>query len=259
MEVKASRMIQVLKEPESLIVIVGIIASAILAYSGIRSNNTQQALTAILAILGALALSQILADYHAVGRDKQIEEILTIVQKAGASASPPLRSRTELPPLSIQAANAKDILIIGQSLGVALRQIEFFEERLQEGASIRLVMVDANNEAVIKAIGSFQETLVPDIQTSMEIVKHIAKAAKSEDQLEIRFIDFVPTLSLAAVDSHLLTGHIVVELVPYQISSSARPHLLCRASETPWFAYFRDVAERIWKSSSSPTGPDRAA
>jgi len=51
MESRLNKILQVLKEPESLIVIIGIIVAAVLAYSGIRNNDIQQALAAILSIL----------------------------------------------------------------------------------------------------------------------------------------------------------------------------------------------------------------
>jgi hypothetical protein len=250
MNSRTSRIFQVLKEPESLIVIIGIVVAGILAYFGIRDAKPEQVSQAILSILGGLAVARIIADYHAVERDKQLAEALSLLQKVGVSAGPSLRLRTELRPLGSRARNARDILIVGRTLGMVLSEIGFLQERLRNGATIRLVMLDPSNEAVIKAIRTFRETLVPDLQTSMEAVKLITKAAQRDEQLKVRFIDFVPTLSLAAIDSQLPDGHIVVELVPYQISTGSRPHLLYKAGENPvWFNYFRDIAEEIWRDA----------
>jgi len=79
---RIKQMFQVLKEPENLIVTMGVLVSASLAYLGIRNNDIQQALTAILAILGALAIAQIVAGYAAVKRDKQVGTILSLLRKS---------------------------------------------------------------------------------------------------------------------------------------------------------------------------------
>jgi hypothetical protein len=255
MDSRISRVLQVLKEPENLIIIVGVIVAAILGYLGIRNSSDQQTWAAIIAVLGALAIAQILANHSAVQRDKKVESLSSVLQKIGPSTSPPVRPRTELPPLPTRAQNAKDILIIGRSLAIVLRYTEFLRERLRDGAAIRLVMVDPNNDAVCKAMSPLLETsgegFIADVQSSMGLVKRIAEAAQRTEQLEVRLTDFVPTLSLVAINSQLLTGHIVVELLPYQVSPLSRPHLLFKASETPsWFAYFRDVAECIWRDAS---------
>jgi hypothetical protein len=79
---RIKQMFEVLKEPENLIVTMGVLVSASLAYLGIRNNDIQQALTAILAILGALAIAQIVAGYATVKRDKQVGTILSLLQKS---------------------------------------------------------------------------------------------------------------------------------------------------------------------------------
>jgi hypothetical protein len=246
--------LQALKEPEIMIPIVGVVVSIILAYSGIRNNDIQQTLAAILSILGALAITQIIANYEDVKRNKQIETVLSILQKVSMSASTPLRLRTELEPIPTRAQNAKDILIIGRTLAISLRYTEFFEQRLRDGATIRLAMVDPNNESVCNAISPLlemsPEAFLSDIRTSIGLINRLARATQGDGKLELRFIEFVPTLSLMVVDPQLPTGHIVVELLPYQVDAPSRPHLIFKASENPyWFAYFREVAEHIWRDA----------
>jgi len=82
MSKRIKRIVQVLKEPENLIVIVGVLVSIVLAYYGIQHNSVQQAVTAILAILGSLAVAQIIAGYAAAKRDKQVEEILSLLKES---------------------------------------------------------------------------------------------------------------------------------------------------------------------------------
>lgn len=254
MENRLNKVLQVLKEPESLIVIIGIIVAAVLAYSGIRNNDIQQALAAILSILGALAVAQLVTGYDVLKRDRQIEATLSALQKQVVLGNVPLRVRTELQPIPIRAKNAKNILIIGRSLATVLRYTEFFQERLRDGTTIRVAIIDPNNKAVCTALSPLLEMSLEgsagDLQSSLGLLKRVTQGEQTRGKLEIRVIEFVPTLSLAAVDTQLSTGHIVVELLPYQVSPPSRPHLIFRANDNPsWFVYFRDVAERIWRDA----------
>jgi hypothetical protein len=251
---RTSKVLQSLKEPENMILIVGVVVSIILAYSGIRNNDIPQTLAAILSILGALAIAQLITSYEDVKRNKQIETVLSILQKVSMSASTPLRLRTELQPLPTRAQNAKDILIIGRTLAIVLRYTEFFEQRLRDGATIRLAMVDPNNESVCNAMSPLLEMspegFLSDIRSSLGLINRLARATQGGGKLEVRFIEFVPTLSLVVVDPQLPTGHIVVELLPYQVDPPSRPHLIFKASENHyWFVYFREVAEHIWQDA----------
>lgn len=246
---------QALKEPENLILIVGIIVAAILAYIGIRNNDIQQALNAILAVLGSLAVAQVIVGYETVRRDKQVETILALLQKSSHADSPYLRPRQELAPLPTRCPNAKQLLLIGHSLAFEVRYTEYFNQRLLDGATLRFVVMNPQNNFIIKAVLPLIETaedgMVADIQTSLAFLKGIRKNASDKRQLEVRVIDHVPPLSFAMADGYLETGHIIVQLFPYRSSSAMRPHLLLTPTETPrWYVYFRDICESIWREAS---------
>lgn len=87
-----------------------------------------------------------------------------------------------------------------------LRYTEFFEKRLQDGSTVRLAMVDSNNEAVCKAMSPLLKTslegFVSDLHSSPGLVNRLNQATHGVGKLEIRFIEFVPTLSLVVVDAN---------------------------------------------------------
>lgn len=244
-------MLRPYKKPENLILAVGIITAAILAYAGIRNNDIQQALNAILAVLSSLAIAQIIVGYEKVKRDKQVETILTCVQALSRTDSPYLRAREELVPLPDRSPDAKQILLIGPSLAFAVRYTEYFKERLLDGATLRFVVMNPDNSVIIKALVPLLEVaendMVADIQTSLAFLRGIRKSVPRAKHIEVRGVDHVPPLSFAMVDGYHPTGHIVVQLFPYKSSSATRPHLLLMPGETQhWYTYFRDVCENIW-------------
>jgi len=147
------------------------------------------------------------------------------------------------------------MLFIGRSLAIVLRYTEFLKQRLRDGARIRLVIVNPDNDAVVKALTPLLETsrngFIADVRSSMGLVKRIAEAAPGNEQLQLRYIEYVPTLSFAMIDGGLPTGQIVVELVPYQVGPTSRPHFLLTAKDTPvWYSFFHDICERIWQDAT---------
>lgn len=246
---------QAFKEPENLILGVGVIIAAVLAYVGIRNNDIHQALNAILAVLGSLAIAQIVEGYEKVKRDKQFETMLTLLQRSSRTDSPHLRSREELIPLPDRCPNAEKILLIGPSLAFVVRYTEYFKQRLLDKATLRFVLMNPENSTIIKALVPLLELgedyMVADIRTSLAFLKAVSENAPRAKQIEVRVIDYVPPLSFAMIDGHLPKGHIIVQLFPYKSSSATRPHLLLTPSETHrWYTYFRDVCENIWRDAT---------
>jgi hypothetical protein len=253
---KFRTVLAVLIEPENVIMIIGTVVAAILGYSGIKDNDVQQALTAILTVLGTLAVAQIIAGYESSKARKTAERVENLLQRFAFSTNPPLRRRTGLTSLQERARSAQDVLIIGRTAGIVLRQTDFFQDRIRQGATVRLAVINPDNDVVIEALTPLAETskegLAADLQVVRELVHRIKEQTSNSEQLQVRVFDYVPTLSLVMVDGHLPTGHIVVEMVPYQVGPSLRPHLFLTAEDNPsWYAYFRDVCETIWRDAKA--------
>jgi hypothetical protein len=251
---KFRTVLAVLREPENIITIIGTVVAAILAYSGIRNNDVQQALTAIITVLGTLAVAQIIAGYESSKARETIERIESLLHSFASPPNPPLRLRTEIVSLQKRAKNAKDILIIARTAIMVLRQTEFFKERIRQGATIRLAVVNPDNSAVIEALGPLAETskegVIADMQGTIGLVCRLREQTSNPEQIQVRVFDYVQTLSMVMVDGHLPTGSIIVEMIPYQVGPSSRPHLLLTAKDNPmWYAYFRDICEAIWRDA----------
>ncbi|GAB4435238.1 MAG: hypothetical protein Kow00120_02000 [Anaerolineae bacterium] len=259
MNPKDNHWVQTLKKPEILMSVISVVAAILITLINILPSvedeiASQWTWVAVAILLGLLAGTQIVTSYKTIERDEQLETMMSLLEKARISGATSLQLRSELQPLLSRAPNAKDVLIIGRSLVFVMRYTEYLQERLRDGASIRLVMVNVNNEAVMQAIGPFLETsvegLVADVRSSIELAKHIMKEVPSPGKLQVRLVDYVPTLSLSIIDGQIPTGHIVVELEPYRVSTPRKPDLILKADESPfWFTYFRDLAEHIWRDA----------
>jgi hypothetical protein len=255
--------VEVIIEPENLVTIIGIVIAAILGYFSIVNNDIQQALTAILTILGATAIAQLVSGYENAKTKKIIERIENQVQNLNSLPNPPLRLRSELASLRERTRNAKDILIIGRTAVNALRNADLFEEKLTEGVTIRIAIINPDNDPVLDFIPILQETskegAVADRLSAKGLIKRIQQKACDPALFQVRVFDYVPTISFVMVDGSLPTGYIVAELIPYQIGSSLRPHLYLTANDTPsWYTYFHKVCESIWRDAK-PFQTEKAA
>lgn len=239
---------------ENVVAGVGILIAAWLAVLGIKGNNQQQTLAATVALLTALALAQIVIQHKSATVSSRIESIESLLEKFSPSANPPLRTRAEVITLQEGASSARDILIIAQTAVMVLRQTEFFVNRISQGATIRLVVANPDNRALVEALGPLsgisREGFSADMRATVDLVHRIRERTANSECFQVRVFDRVPTLSLVMVDRDLPTGYIVVEMLPYQVGPPSRPHLLVTAMDNPiWYDYFRQICEAIWRDA----------
>jgi len=239
---------------ENIIALTGIVIAARLAVLDIKKGAPEETLNAIVALLTALAMSQIVTRYKSAIASDSISRMEGLIHRLSFLSSPPLRLRTELASLGESARNARNILIVAFSGAEVLRQTDFFADRLFQGATVRIAIADPENDALVEAMspltGIPREGFVADVQVAMGLIQVIRKQTSNTGRLQVRMFDYAPTLSLVMVDGDRPTGHIVVELRPYQVSSSSRPHLFLTARDNRvWYDYFRDVGESIWRDA----------
>jgi hypothetical protein len=246
--------VAILIEPQNLITIIGVIVAVILAYSAITTNNIQQALTAIITILGTQSVAQIITGYEISTSKKMVEETERLLRNFTLHKST-LRPRSELQSLPEMAKDAKDILIIARTAQVVLREIEFFKERMRRATNIRVAVINLDNTAIIEAIGQAVEIPIKghlaDIQSAKALINHLKEVSDSK-RFQVRTFDYVPTLSFLIIDGNLKTGQMIIETIPYRVSPSMRPHLFMTAESDPaWYSFFRNIGESIWQDAKS--------
>lgn len=198
-----------------------------------------------LAVLGLLAISNL-------GNRHRLEEFS---KKLSAPNAPFIGSRKDLARLSENARDARDILIIACSASnVLLLEREFFVNKVQQGATIRIAIIDPNENSVLEILGRSDVVSAPglsnDLAVTTDLIKGISAKPSSKKLFQVRVINYIPSLSFVLIDSHLPTGQIFVEMYPYKVDPGQRPHLLVTAKDHPdWYRYFRNIGEAIWRDA----------
>jgi hypothetical protein len=180
--------------------------------------------------------------------------------KHGDRSDCPLRGRDQLPqPLEKWklAMAATDILMIGQNLNIVFRQQRFFARRLQEGLKLRLVIVDPSNKELISILkrGVVESSRTePDFVSFMHGLAELrqAMADDKKDLIDLRTIDYIPTLSFQMVDGHRRCGTIIVELTPNKMEVPNRPHVRLDAGSSAhrqWFDRVRENCEQSYNDA----------
>jgi len=250
-----SNLIRLIKEPEILISVAGICVASILAYFGIKDSNTQQALNAILTLLGTLSVVQLISSAESLKTRKLVEHIKNDIRSASHDSGPPLKLRADIVSLQERAKDAKDILIIAKTAVIVMRQTEFFVERLRKGTTIRLAVANPENAELMEILGNQpdmgKDAILADLQGLAAMVRRINSKTDNSGRIIIRVFNHIPTMSLVMIDGILATGQINVEILPYKVSPYLRPCLNITVKENPiWYGYFHERCESIWQESN---------
>jgi len=176
-----------------------------------------------------------------------------------ASRICPLRSRGQLPPMGewFSAKTARDILVVGQNLSIVLRQKEFFLSKLRDGAKIRLLIVDPDNQELITIMSRGVDEHLhtkPDFEPALSTIRWLRDNLPPERRslLEVRVIEYVPTLSFQVLDGESDAGTILVELAPNRVPVPERPHFLLDArnpKHAEWYQRFHGNCKKMYEQA----------
>jgi hypothetical protein len=189
---------------------------------------------------------------------KRLGKVLSA--EVATASGPPVKSRSQLPAMDrwLPAKRAKDLLVIGQNLNLVLRQRLFFEQKLKEGGKVRLLIVDPSDDVLIETMSRGVEEhdhTKPDFKAALETINYLrSKLSESKQSLiELRTMNYVPTLSFQVLDGKSKRGTILVELAPNRIAVPLRPHFILSADNADhkeWYDRFLDNCERMFSDGT---------
>jgi len=193
--------------------------------------------------------------------DSVVNELRMRVPEPEQLSSCPVRARGALPMMQQwePALRASDMLIIGQNLNLVLRQRPFFDHKLGEGAQIRLLIVDPREDSLIeimsRGVVEHQYTR-RDFGPALDTIRDLRASLPNGEisRLELRTIQYVPTLSFQVLDGDTPRGTILVELAPNRIAVPNRPHFVLRADNAAHREWYRQFLAncRVMYNEASP-------
>jgi hypothetical protein len=227
---------------------------------GIPSDNIA------LLLLGFLGVDALL---EKLGYLDRIEKTLKALESPPAGAF--LKVKDRRPPLEKRLEHAREIWISGKALSaITTSQYGFLEDKLRDGCSIRVLAIDPDSPAARVASKSSPTMPDPDmyaaqIRASLSLLDQLKNVRadstgpgrRKRGTIERRTLDFVPSVSLLAVNPGRADGQLSVELYPYQGAVAGRPAFMLTAErDRRWYDYFVQRFKAMWKDAEGPgAGP----
>ena len=232
-------------------------ASYVILLAQARFVRTEVLLQWILAILGLLAVSELIERFR---RIRRIEETTTktlfaIESRFGDRISADLFFMKRLPALAGYLENATDIRLSGVALQRTIREnIHVLAQVLKEGADLQVILVNPDGEAakrIADPSANFPlEALKANTQMTIQNLRWLSALPERKGSVELRFIEEEPYYNVVAINPEKESGIIFVEIYPQRWVSGSRPRFeLTAGRDAYWFAYFREQFTQLWKNS----------
>lgn len=209
-------------------------------------SNTQVVSSVILALLAALALSQI----------RSRRQLLDI---AKAQRSDPLSLlKSNFPDgLGGVRATASSMTLIGIAKfrtvqGGARTELR---QMLDSGGTLRVLLVDPRNEELLKAVSVHTPhspfspgRLRQRIEATLDELTELHATTKGN--VEIRVASFLPTMGIDAINAETKHGFIVLQHFEYRPNGEAGPIIQLNMSDGYWYYHFLSEVNRMWEDGS---------
>jgi hypothetical protein len=152
-------------------------------------------------------------------------------------------------------SSANNIYFLGKVLARTSREyLHILGQRLVAGANIRFVVLDPEIETVLMQ-AELQSFDAPSsyyretIRTTKTVIEALAKTPKSNGNVEIGYLPYVPSFGLVLIDPDESHGTCFVEIYQHR-SAEPHPTFKLTAQDDPhWFTFFNSQYAKIWNSS----------
>ena len=223
--------------------------------------TTDELLTAILAVLGLLATSEIVERYRRLnGIQTSNRRILSLLEGRFTDRPSALAFFHKLPSLDSHIMAANQIDLCGVSLTATInKQFSNLRERLKEGACIRVLVADPNSFALKMSAtrsGSPEdteyfrkrlETTFNDLEyVFMNLLEYQQDNTIKAGSLSVRLMAFSPSFGILSFDANRANGIVFVELYPHYRYGTQPTFDLTFQRDGEWYKHFVEQFEQIW-------------
>jgi len=156
-------------------------------------------------------------------------------------------------PTSEFLATASNIAISGITLGNTTRDFSnVIGQRLVAGACVKLMMVDATDEALNQVVARSWSNPTTEyykkrLENTSALISIIAGNLKPTGTLEIGYLPFVPSFGIVMVDPESPTGALYVEIYHHNVDKPFPRFRLTVSKDLYWFQFFKEQFELMWK------------
>jgi hypothetical protein len=240
MTIKSGRVVRSLARlatDENLDLYVLAISALTFTLLGFLGTDIRILSSVILALLAALALSQIRSRKH-------VSEIAF-----GQRADPLALFRPTYPDdFTQRRSTASTFLFIGESMTRMVQAGRADIRRLLlDGGEIRIMLLDPTNKAVVQAADrSREQRLRSRIRSTLEELESLHAVVPGN--IEIRVSPFVPRVGIYAFDLGRPTGVIFVQHYEYKSLYDSAPVFRLEARDGFWYEHFAAEAGRMWEN-----------
>lgn len=225
-------------------IITVLFAFYIIAISQTSKISTDVLLQWILAILGLLAISELIERVRKLKRieDTGNETLKVIKNKFSGKPKSDEFFLKRLPQLEPYLSKAKDIRLSGYSLQRTIREnIHILAKRLEEGATIKILLVDP--ESKIEKGKSNHSSMV-----TLQSIEWLQTQVKNNGKIELKFTKEDPHYNIIAIDPNDEAGIMFIEFFSQRWVTEGRPRVeLSSIEDSYWFKYYINQYELIWK------------
>jgi hypothetical protein len=151
-------------------------------------------------------------------------------------------------------AQARFIGGVGISLSRTVRDyLAEFENRLEAGASIRLIVIDpassAPRQARLRSKGGVEDDFFVDlIRTTAARLCILAELGDLPGTLELGLLPYVPSFGLFLIDPDEPHGRIIVEIYQHKSLAFNPTFELDAQQDAQWYRFFREQFDLLWES-----------
>lgn len=196
-----------------------------------------------LAVLGILAITNLVNRY-------KVEDLVEKISKSDKSfflKEYPAEFKKEF-------SEAKELLIVGVTLNRTIRSNYVqLEKMILSGCFLKILVVHPTGSAINMAVSRHYarvnrdaELRGVDIETNLQLFCSLKQQAPNN--VDIRTIEQPLAFGGFGINLNTATGVLYLEHYPYRTASDSIPKFILRSSDGPWFDFFKEEIDALWKS-----------
>lgn len=263
----AHNIVDILINNGSIILTIGVSGYVIYRHDLIgEAFSTDQLLTAILWVLGLLAISEISERYRKLNAiHNSVNRSVSFLESRLADRPSAMAFFQPHPQLSSYIQRANQVDMCGVTLKNTLgKEYGTLRGRIQAGATIRVLLIDPESGAVEM---SAQRSMNPQdldyyrihLDSSMRELAYLYKSEQenknfqkrgASGKISIRLLPYAPSFGLISIDAGQKDGIIFGEIYPHRLGFEHQPTFdLTPERDQDWYDYFVKQFEQMWESA----------